>query len=43
MPLQQKLAENDALNEYIQHVSSALFAVFPGVKQGGWIGQTLLG
>jgi deferrochelatase/peroxidase EfeB len=43
VPLQQKLAEHDALNEYIQHVSSALFAVFPGVPPGGWIGQTLLG
>jgi deferrochelatase/peroxidase EfeB len=43
VPLQQKLAQHDALNEYVQHVSSALFAVFPGVGRGGWIGQTLLG
>jgi deferrochelatase/peroxidase EfeB len=43
VPLQQRLAENDKLNEYIQHVSSALFAVFPGVRQGGWVGRTLLG
>jgi deferrochelatase/peroxidase EfeB len=43
VPLQTKLAENDKLNEYIQHVSSAQFAVFPGVARGGWIGQSLLG
>ena len=33
IPLQQKLAASDALNEYIQHVSSALFAVLPGVNR----------
>jgi deferrochelatase/peroxidase EfeB len=43
VPLQTKLAEHDKLNEYIQHVSSAQFAVFPGVGRDGWIGQTLLG
>jgi deferrochelatase/peroxidase EfeB len=32
--LQRKLA-TDALNEYIQHVSSALFAVPPGVSRSG--------
>jgi deferrochelatase/peroxidase EfeB len=28
--VQQRLAERDALNEYIQHVASALFAIPPG-------------
>ncbi|WP_217211665.1 iron uptake transporter deferrochelatase/peroxidase subunit [Streptomyces sp. AC550_RSS872] len=32
----------DALNEYIQHVGSALFAVPPGVRDSGdWWGRTL--
>jgi deferrochelatase/peroxidase EfeB len=43
IPLQQQLASNDALNEYIQHVGSAVFAVPPGVREGGFVGETLLG
>ncbi|MGW7551609.1 iron uptake transporter deferrochelatase/peroxidase subunit, partial [Streptomyces rimosus] len=42
VPLQQRLARHDALNEYIQHVGSALFAIPPGV--GGaddWWGRGL--
>lgn len=35
IPLQQRLADTDALNEYIQHVGSAVFAVPPGVANGG--------
>ncbi|AYL35760.1 iron uptake transporter deferrochelatase/peroxidase subunit [Streptomyces fungicidicus] len=39
--VQRNLAQ-DALNEYIQHVGSALFAVPPGVRdQGDWWGRTL--
>jgi deferrochelatase/peroxidase EfeB len=34
IPLQQRLA-GDALNEYIQHVGSAVFAVPPGVASAG--------
>jgi deferrochelatase/peroxidase EfeB len=34
---------NDALNEYIQHVGSGLFACPPGVRPGGYWGQSLLG
>ena len=41
IPLQTQLAANDALNEYIQHVASAVFAVLPGVQPGGWLGETL--
>ncbi|MGA4544403.1 iron uptake transporter deferrochelatase/peroxidase subunit [Uniformispora flossi] len=32
IPLQQKLASQDRLNEYIQHVGSAIFACPPGVR-----------
>ncbi len=42
VPLQERLASNDALNEYIKHVGSAIFAVPPGVQPGGYIGDTLL-
>ncbi|MBB3131736.1 deferrochelatase/peroxidase EfeB [Paenibacillus rhizosphaerae] len=42
IPLQQKLAKSDRLNEYIQHVGSAVFACFPGASSGGYIGETLL-
>ncbi|MGE7434891.1 iron uptake transporter deferrochelatase/peroxidase subunit [Kitasatospora sp. NPDC001175] len=44
VPLQQKLASRDALNEYIQHVGSAHFACPPGIrKPGEWWGQALFG
>ncbi|MGH2512109.1 MAG: Dyp-type peroxidase, partial [Candidatus Limnocylindrales bacterium] len=43
VPVQTRLAASDALNEYIQHVGSALFAVPPGIEPGGYIGQTLFG
>ncbi|MBN0044888.1 deferrochelatase/peroxidase EfeB [Streptomyces actuosus] len=40
--IQQRLSHGDALNEYIQHVGSAVFAVPPGVlDQGDWWGRTL--
>jgi deferrochelatase/peroxidase EfeB len=41
VPIQQRLAEADALNEYIEHNGSAIFAVPPGVRRGGWVGETL--
>ncbi|WP_127534676.1 iron uptake transporter deferrochelatase/peroxidase subunit [Paenibacillus kobensis] len=41
IPMQRRLAQSDALNEYIEHNGSALFACFPGVKEGGYIGDTL--
>jgi deferrochelatase/peroxidase EfeB len=43
VPLQMKLGTHDALNEYIKHVGSALFAVPPGAKAGGYVGEGLLG
>jgi deferrochelatase/peroxidase EfeB len=35
IPLQQRLARRDALNEHIRHVGSAVYAVPPGVGDGG--------
>ena len=42
IPLQRNLSAKDALNEYIQHVGSAVFAVPPGVRdKDDWWGSTL--
>ncbi|MEU6661368.1 iron uptake transporter deferrochelatase/peroxidase subunit [Streptomyces sp. NPDC046821] len=42
IPLQRALSRHDALNEYTQHVSSAVFAVPPGVRDpGDWWGRAL--
>ncbi|MFF2012487.1 iron uptake transporter deferrochelatase/peroxidase subunit [Streptomyces sp. NPDC058195] len=42
IPLQRRLAAHDALNEYIQHVGSAHFAVPPGVRDtDDWWGRAL--
>ena len=40
IPVQQQLA-TDALNEYIRHTGSGVFAVPPGVQSGGFVGETL--
>jgi deferrochelatase/peroxidase EfeB len=40
--IQRRLGENDALNEYIKHVGSAIFAVPPGAQHGGYVGKGLL-
>jgi deferrochelatase/peroxidase EfeB len=41
VPIMNRLAMNDALNEYTSHVGSGLWAVPPGVRQGGYWGETL--
>ncbi|WP_128983390.1 iron uptake transporter deferrochelatase/peroxidase subunit [Streptomyces roseicoloratus] len=42
IPVQTSLARADALNEYIQHVGSAIFAVPPGVRdKDDWWGREL--
>ncbi len=41
--IQRRLGSSDALNEYIKHVGSAVFAVPPGARAGGYVGETLLG
>jgi deferrochelatase/peroxidase EfeB len=40
--IQTRLSTRDRLTKYIVHQSSALFAVPPGVKPGGYVGETLL-
>ncbi len=42
IPVQANL-RTDALNEYIRHNGSAMFAVPPGVSSGGYVGETLFG
>jgi deferrochelatase/peroxidase EfeB len=41
--IQRRLGQFDALNEYIRHVGSAVFAVPPGARRGGYVGEALLG
>ncbi|WP_306338730.1 iron uptake transporter deferrochelatase/peroxidase subunit [Streptomyces sp. KL118A] len=42
IPVQRSLSRTDALNEYIQHVGSAVFAVPPGVRgKDDWWGKGL--
>jgi deferrochelatase/peroxidase EfeB len=40
--IQRRLGSIDALNEYVKHVGSALFAVPPGAPPGGYVGEPLL-
>ena len=37
--IQNRLGRNDKLNEYITHRGSALFACFPGVQKGSYLGE----
>jgi deferrochelatase/peroxidase EfeB len=39
--LQRRLGSVDALREYIQHTSSAVFAVPPGIRPGGHVADAL--
>jgi deferrochelatase/peroxidase EfeB len=41
IPIQRRLSRSDALNEYIEHTSSGIFAVPPGFTKGGWLGESL--
>ncbi len=41
--VQQALARDDTMNEYLRHTGSGVWAVPPGVAEGGWWGQQLLG
>ncbi|MEU5942925.1 Dyp-type peroxidase [Micromonospora sp. NPDC047548] len=43
LPVQQRLAERDLLNEWTTPIGSAVFAIPPGCPEGGWIGQQVLG
>ncbi|GAC67365.1 Dyp-type peroxidase [Gordonia soli] len=42
LPVQRRLAEADALNEWTTPIGSAVFAILPGVKGGEYLGQSLL-
>ena len=42
VPMQQRLAELDLLNEWTIPIGSAVFAVPPGCAEGGFVGETLL-
>lgn len=39
--IQNKLGNVDKLNEYITHRGSGLFLMLPGVRKGGYLGETL--
>lgn len=41
VPIQNVMAKNDALMEYLKVTGSALFAVPPGIATGGYVGQSL--
>jgi deferrochelatase/peroxidase EfeB len=41
VPLQMSLAQHDAMNDYITHTGSALFACPPGAREGGFVGDGL--
>jgi deferrochelatase/peroxidase EfeB len=42
VPIQRRLAAHDLLGEYLVHTGSALFAVPPGCRAGGYVGETLV-
>ena len=41
VPMQNAMAKNDLLSEYVRHTGSGLWAVPPGVAEGGFVGQAL--
>ncbi|MFD4676547.1 deferrochelatase/peroxidase EfeB, partial [Lentzea sp. NPDC058450] len=43
VPMQQALSTKDDMMEYVEHTGSGHFAVPPGVKEGGYWGDTLFG
>ncbi|AZN41118.1 iron uptake transporter deferrochelatase/peroxidase subunit [Paenibacillus albus] len=42
LPMLKLMQNNDALNSYVAHVGSAMFACPAGLKQGRYIGQNIL-
>ena len=43
IPINEKLAKFDLMNQFTTHVGSAVFACPPGVRQGSFIGAGLFG
>lgn len=41
VPVQRQLAERDALSPFLRHVGSAVFAIPPGARPGGFIADAL--
>lgn len=41
VPMQNALAKNDLMSEYLRHTGSGVFAVAPGISQGQYLGQQL--
>jgi deferrochelatase/peroxidase EfeB len=41
--VQRRLGSDDALDEYIKHVGSAVWAIPPGARRGGYVGEGLFG
>ena len=41
IPIQNQMATQDALMEYLKVTGSALFAVPPGTAEGEYVGQAL--
>ncbi|MDE9366300.1 iron uptake transporter deferrochelatase/peroxidase subunit [Luteipulveratus sp. YIM 133132] len=41
VPMQMRMARQDAMMEYVQHTGSGLFAIPPGARDDGHIGQAL--
>ena len=42
VPVQRRLAESDALNEWITTVGSSTYAILPGAAEGDYLGRSLL-
>lgn len=40
---QERLAQQDRLNTFIQHTGSAIFAILPGFGEEGYVGDVLVG
>ncbi|MGI8645211.1 MAG: iron uptake transporter deferrochelatase/peroxidase subunit [Nocardioides sp.] len=43
IPVQNAMAKNDSLMEYLKFTSSAIFAVPPGLRPGEYVGESLFG
>jgi deferrochelatase/peroxidase EfeB len=43
VPVQRRLARHDPLGRFARHTASAVFAVPPGARPGGFVGDGLLG
>ncbi|GAB3624115.1 iron uptake transporter deferrochelatase/peroxidase subunit [Mariniluteicoccus endophyticus] len=41
VPMQNRMAKSDLLQEYLQHTGSSLWAIPPGVREGEYVGHRL--